>query len=287
MRVMAEGATLYEDNVLSTFPTTIERVELWAGHHRLQTGGTALFDWIAVDGESGGAENRAPRAVGRIPDQTLTEGGSAKTLDVSENFEDPDGDDLTYRASSSRTSVVRVSVSRSDVILTPRDEGTATVTVTATDPDGRRATQRFDVTVNGGGEPTGEAADFELTACSADAAGIGSVVRFALRGTVTANSRLINVRVHGCAGTRLGDSCDDNPFPFDPDYIGTDHLGTIERGSSKQFEISGSPRIPVIAGPGATYSCWANLRGDAGAATLAGTQTTRTVEGIETRVPRN
>ena len=92
--------------------------------------------------------NRAPRAVGSIPDQTLTEGGSARTLDVSENFEDPDGDTLSYRASSNRTSVVRVSVSGSEVTLTPVAAGTATVTVTATDPGGQSATQRLDVTVS-------------------------------------------------------------------------------------------------------------------------------------------
>ena len=100
-------------------------------------------------GESGGGEteNQSPRAVGRIPDQMLTDGGSARTLDVSENFEDPDRDALSYQASSSRSSVVRVSVSGSDVTLTPRGAGTATVTVTATDPGGLSASQSVAVTV--------------------------------------------------------------------------------------------------------------------------------------------
>ena len=102
----------------------------------------------------GGTPNRAPRAVGSVPDQTLTEDGSATTVNVSARFSDPDGDTLSYRATSSRTSVVRTSVSGSRVTLTPRDAGTATVTVTATDPGGLSATQRFTVTVNasGGGE---------------------------------------------------------------------------------------------------------------------------------------
>ena len=102
----------------------------------------------------GGTPNRAPRAVGNISDQTLTEDGSATTVNVSARFSDPDGDNLRYRATSSRTSVVRTSVSGSRVTLTPRDAGTATVTVTATDPGGLSATQRFTVTVTatGGGE---------------------------------------------------------------------------------------------------------------------------------------
>ena len=88
-----------------------------------------IVDGLVTAGEitrtegGGGAENRAPRAVGRIPDQTLTAGGSAKTLDVSGNFEDPDGDTLSYAARSSRSSVVRVSTSGSEVTLTPVAEG--------------------------------------------------------------------------------------------------------------------------------------------------------------------
>lgn len=232
-----------------------------------------------------GAEslNRAPRAVGSIPDQALTDGGAPATIELSGYFEDPDGDGLTYRASSSRTSVVRVSVSGSEITLTPRGEGTATVTVTATDPDGRSATQRFDVTV-GAGMASGPAAEAELTSCPATTSGAGHV-RFTLRGRVTAHRRLTDVRVHGCAGTSLGDSCEDEPFDFD--YIGTDHLGTIEAGRSKEFEISGSPRIPVVAISGLRYHCWVWIQGRQGGATLAGAETGLTVHGIETRLPPN
>ncbi|MXX87221.1 MAG: hypothetical protein F4Y71_12260 [Acidobacteria bacterium] len=239
-----------------------------------------------LPGESGGGAtgNRAPRAVGRIADQTLTDGGSPRTLDVSEHFEDPDGDDLTYRASSSRTSVVRVSVSGSEITLSPRDEGTATVTVTATDPDGRSATQRFDVTVGAGGGTTGAAAEAELTSCPANTSDFGNV-RFTLRGTVTANRRLTDVQVHGCAGRTRGGSCEDDPFNFD--YIGTDRLGTMEPGTSKEFEISGSPRIPVFVVSGLSYHCWARLEYREGGATLTGTETSLTVDGIETRLRRN
>lgn len=53
------------------------------------------------DSESG---NRSPLPVGSIPDTVMTVGGSI-TGDVSEYFSDPDGDSLSYRASSSNTSV--------------------------------------------------------------------------------------------------------------------------------------------------------------------------------------
>ncbi len=123
----------------------------------LVTDGVIVRTATGGSGGGGGTPNRAPRGVGSIPDQTLTEDGSATTVNVSAHFSDPDGDTLSYRATSSRTSVVRVSVSGSRVTLTPRDAGTATVTVTAADPDGLSATSRFTVTVNASGGGGGQA----------------------------------------------------------------------------------------------------------------------------------
>ena len=94
-----------------------------------------------------GTANRPPVAVGEVPGQWLAVGGSAVTLDVSANFSDPDGDALTYGATSNDSGVVRVLVSGTEVILLPEAVGTAKVTVTATDPGGFSATQTFEVTV--------------------------------------------------------------------------------------------------------------------------------------------
>ena len=52
---------------------------------------------------------------------------------------------LTYRARSSDADVVRASVTGDVLTLMPVDEGTATVTATARDPDGNSATQSFAV----------------------------------------------------------------------------------------------------------------------------------------------
>ena len=93
------------------------------------------------------APNRAPTAVGTIPEQALTPGGDPTTLNIAPNFSDPDGDSLSYRAGSSDTAVVRVSVSGSVLTLTPVAAGTATVTITASDPGGLSATQTFQVGV--------------------------------------------------------------------------------------------------------------------------------------------
>ena len=91
--------------------------------------------------------NRAPTAEGAIPELPLVAGGAAHTVDVAGYFSDPDGDTLTYRATTSNESVATVSTDRSRMTVTPRKTGRAAITVTATDPGRLTAEQRFEVTV--------------------------------------------------------------------------------------------------------------------------------------------
>ena len=91
--------------------------------------------------------NRAPTVSAAIPDQTL-EAGAQVTVDVSGAFSDPDGDALSYEATSDASDVATASVSGSDVTVAGEAAGTATITVTATDPGGLSATQTFDVTIS-------------------------------------------------------------------------------------------------------------------------------------------
>ena len=77
--------------------------------------------------------NRAPVAVGTIPDQTLILGGSSTTLSISSYFSDPDDDVLSYKAESSNTRVVAVSLSGTQITITPRGTGSTNVAVTASD----------------------------------------------------------------------------------------------------------------------------------------------------------
>ena len=70
------------------------------------------------------------------------------TVDVSGAFSDPDGDALRYEAASDASSVATASVSGSDVTVTGEAPGSATITVTATDPGGLSAIQTFEVTVD-------------------------------------------------------------------------------------------------------------------------------------------
>ena len=90
--------------------------------------------------------NRPPTAVGALPDRRLPPGGTM-AVSVSPSFVDPDGDPLTYEASSSSPDVVAVRASADRVTLTAVGEGVAVIRVTATDPGGLSAAQSFRVRV--------------------------------------------------------------------------------------------------------------------------------------------
>ena len=91
--------------------------------------------------------NDAPAAVGTIPPQTLRLEDPGLTLSLGSYFTDVDGDRLTYRAVSADKGVVTVELTEAMVTLTAAGLGGTTVTVTATDPGGKSATQEILVTV--------------------------------------------------------------------------------------------------------------------------------------------
>ena len=90
--------------------------------------------------------NRAPVGEGVIPALTVAV-GQTKVLDVSQYFADPDGDGLSYSAETSDPRVATTSISGGALTVTGVARGTASVTVTATDPDGLSALQSVAVIV--------------------------------------------------------------------------------------------------------------------------------------------
>lgn len=85
-----------------------------------------------------------PMSCGAILQQTVTVGQTGTVIAC---FNDPNGDLLSYVASSSNPGVAAVSAAGNSVTITALSPGNTSVTVTATDPDGLKGQQVFQVTV--------------------------------------------------------------------------------------------------------------------------------------------
>ncbi len=94
-----------------------------------------------------------PVAAGTIDPVMLTVGDAAATVDMSGNFSDADSETLTYSATTSDEAIATASVAGSEVTISPVAAGSATVTVTATDPGGLAAAQTIEVTVQSAQAP--------------------------------------------------------------------------------------------------------------------------------------
>ncbi|MYA10084.1 MAG: hypothetical protein F4237_09745 [Gemmatimonadetes bacterium] len=138
--------------------------------------------------------NRAPQAADTISARTV-EVGKTASVDLSASFEEPDGQPLSYHASSSDETIATVSVSGSTVTAAAVSVGTATVTVTARDPEGLEATQSFDVTVTAPGTPDLYFSDVDPATIRA-VPGAGITVNFTIRNAGSAPSPPAVSRVH-------------------------------------------------------------------------------------------
>lgn len=110
-----------------------------------------MFACTEDEDDSSGSDdptNNAPTVANSISDQSLDEGFGAATVELSNVFDDEDGDDLTLEASSDDESVVTVSISETTLTLTEVGDGTAEITVTATDPDEETVSTTFEVEVS-------------------------------------------------------------------------------------------------------------------------------------------
>ena len=166
--------------------------------------------------------NRAPLVSAPILGRTLKLNESEKaTVDLGRHFTDPDGDALTFEATSGDTRVATASVSNGTLTLLARALGMANVTVAASDPGGLSATQAFAVTVEQGRL----SAELEVTTCQADAIGLTNVL---VEGTVRAVAPLSSARVTAY---------------MDAERLGEQALGDMAAGETREFVIRGSATV--------------------------------------------
>ena len=147
-----------------------------------------------------------------LPPASCGGGGAVETVidhAVSETFcfEDPNLDLLTYQATSSNPGVATAFLSGTSITVTGIDEGSAQVSVTATDPGGLTGSVNWAVTVK-------YPADLTIASCRGERIG-GNSIQAEIIGTVFANIGLSGVRVVGYVGSQR---------------VGSDFLGSMRRG---------------------------------------------------------
>ena len=131
------------------------------------TATTAVFDIEAdgVDNDSGAGlvmapgalfgvavadRNGAPTVATTLADRTPAAGSGAVTVDLASTFTDPDSDTLTYSVVSSDPNRLGVTLTGTEVTLTPGSPGWSVVRARVTDPGGLGAVETFTVTVTAG-----------------------------------------------------------------------------------------------------------------------------------------
>ncbi|MYI45474.1 MAG: hypothetical protein F4123_03615 [Gemmatimonadetes bacterium] len=154
-------------------------------------GGLTATQRVRVTVEQG---NRAPQPVGTIPAQTLNTGGT-RSIGVAQYFTDPDGDALTYSATSSNTSVATVTVLGSAVTIRAVATGSATITITARDPGGLTARQQASVHVVSSAAPDLEFTNVTPRSVTAAPGGTFSV-RFTIRNSGDAAAAATTMRFY-------------------------------------------------------------------------------------------
>ncbi|MBR1435176.1 MAG: S8 family serine peptidase [Bacteroidales bacterium] len=119
-------------------------------------------------------ENRAPVAKGVIQNVLFSNLSETRQFSVSDYFEDPDGDDLTFDIKNGSPSVAHAIVAKGTVSLTSLDFGLADVTISASDAKKATASQSFKILVR---EPGIEMQAYPTTVTSTLHIGTGETLQ--------------------------------------------------------------------------------------------------------------
>ena len=164
--------------------------------------------------------NNAPTAAETIPDQNLIVSQTV-TVDISGAFTDPDGDALAFGAESSNGGVATVSISGNELSVTGVAAGTASVTVTASDPGGLSVTQSVTTDV-AAAEPT----TISVTPDSATLIGLDRTVQ-------------LSVEVFDQLGRPISDP-DMLWTSGDTSVVTVDSTGIVTSGGSGETNVTGT-----------------------------------------------
>ena len=170
--------------------------------------------------------NASP-TVSSIDDVTIPVGGAVEIVSVYDAFDDPD-DHPRYTASSNNTAAATVQVNSNAVLIDPLSAGTATITVTATDPWGATASTTFDANIQ---TPTLSAPTLSIS---------GNLFTFGFTDDFAANeTRAYQIRIRQKA-------------PTEPWVTGC-YTETNDESSSQSITVTLQSLVSNFFEPGTTY----------------------------------
>ena len=150
--------TVEADEVAGTAVLKLAKKNRSSPANRFETGDATVTVTVTYDGYTAVitsdftiVDNVTPTVKSTIPDVTIdNKDAMTETIDLNnpQIFQDSATDVLTYTATASDASVATVSVSGSILSITGGANGSATVTVTATDKLGAQVSDTLDLTVN-------------------------------------------------------------------------------------------------------------------------------------------
>lgn len=122
------------------------------------------FMWACTEDELGDSNNN-PTVASAIDDLSLASGFEIYEISLSDVFSDEDGDAIVLTASSGDETVVLVEISTQKLTLIEQADGSATITVTATDSNGASVSDSFTLTIGANSTPVvaNEISDQNLT----------------------------------------------------------------------------------------------------------------------------
>ena len=267
----SSGSPLFDQNkrvvgtLSAAFSHCVNDEQAWYG--ALTSVASRLSTWLDPDDTGatsldGMNPNHRPRSLRALDDKAVKvpaagTPATALSVDLAPFFRDPDGDALTYTATSSSESAATVSISGSTVSLTPVAAGSATVTVTTTDAGGskKEASSTFQVTVgaNRSPEPSGTLADHSLNEGGTVDVDIASAFTDADDDTLTyaVSSTDTSVAAVALSGTTVTVTAVDGPATATIDVAATDAGGSNTKARHR-FDLTvlnGAPRaVGSLAG---------------------------------------
>ncbi len=106
------------------------------------------FGGSVSDAFSFSVNNNAPTVANPIIDENVDQGFETTSINLAEVFADPDGDELTFTATSNNTDVATVAVTEATLTISEVGIGTTTISISTSDGNGGSVADEFTFTVS-------------------------------------------------------------------------------------------------------------------------------------------